>query len=66
MIVEIAHAAGMKLVAEGVETREQLMHLMKNGTDYYQGYLFAKPMSKGELAENLERFETPDPRFERR
>jgi EAL domain-containing protein (putative c-di-GMP-specific phosphodiesterase class I) len=63
VIVEMAHAAGMKLVAEGVETPEQLEHLMKNGTDYYQGYLFAKPLSKAELAANKVRFEQPVPQF---
>jgi EAL domain-containing protein (putative c-di-GMP-specific phosphodiesterase class I)/GGDEF domain-containing protein len=64
IIAEMAHAAGMKLVAEGVETTDQLFQLSKNGTDYYQGYLFAKPLTKDELAKNRRKFEKPDPLFE--
>jgi EAL domain-containing protein (putative c-di-GMP-specific phosphodiesterase class I) len=58
-LVDLAHAAGMKLVAEGVETPEQLAHLMKNGTDYYQGYLFAPPLTRAELADSVHHFEVP-------
>lgn len=60
---ELAHAADMKLVAEGVETREQLEILLKNGADYLQGYFFAKPMPAEELAQNLDRFVRVDPAF---
>jgi diguanylate cyclase (GGDEF)-like protein len=53
---ELAHAVGMKLVAEGVENREQMEILMKNGTDYLQGYLFSQPLPASEIEKNLERF----------
>jgi diguanylate cyclase (GGDEF)-like protein len=64
LLVELAHAAEMKLIAEGVETKEQMMQLMKNGADYYQGYLFSKPLTEQALEMNIERFKTVDPIFD--
>lgn len=43
-IVSMAHRLDMSVVAEGVETREQLRRLRAVGCDYVQGYFFAKPM----------------------
>ncbi len=43
-IVSMGHALGMEVVAEGVETEEQLALIIKLGCDEAQGYLFAKPM----------------------
>jgi EAL domain-containing protein (putative c-di-GMP-specific phosphodiesterase class I) len=34
---------GMRVVAEGVETRRQLDELRRLGCDHAQGYLFARP-----------------------
>ena len=36
---------GMEIVAEGVETREQLEKLQALGCDNIQGFYFAKPMA---------------------
>ena len=43
-IVSMGHALGMEVVAEGVETEEQLALIIKLGCDEVQGFLFAKPM----------------------
>ena len=43
-IVSLARWMKLSVVAEGVETREQLERLQNDGCDYAQGYYFAKPM----------------------
>uniref|UniRef100_A0A1S7LFQ9 Putative Diguanylate cyclase/phosphodiesterase [including GGDEF and EAL domain] n=1 Tax=Magnetococcus massalia (strain MO-1) TaxID=451514 RepID=A0A1S7LFQ9_MAGMO len=43
-IVHMAQSLNLKLVAEGVETREQLAFLESRGCDQIQGYLFSKPL----------------------
>ncbi len=45
-IIALAHAFGMTTVAEGVETRAQLDHLLREGCDESQGYLHSKPLPK--------------------
>jgi diguanylate cyclase (GGDEF)-like protein len=44
-VVRLAHALGLKVVAEGVETERQRELLLQLGCDEMQGFLFAKPMS---------------------
>jgi diguanylate cyclase (GGDEF)-like protein/PAS domain S-box-containing protein len=48
-IIHMAHELGMKVVAEGIETRNQFDLLKAAGCDYGQGYLFAKPLSSDAL-----------------
>jgi diguanylate cyclase (GGDEF)-like protein len=43
-ILEMARALGLKTVAEGIETREQLEQLQALGCDLGQGYFLARPM----------------------
>ncbi len=43
-VAGLAHNLGMRTVAEGIETREQLRWLSDLKTDYGQGYLFSKPV----------------------
>jgi len=47
--IEIGHELAMTVVAEGVETREQLDFLRKRNCDVAQGYLFTKPLPKSEF-----------------
>jgi diguanylate cyclase (GGDEF)-like protein len=44
-VVRLAHALGLKVVAEGVETPRQQQVLVELGCDELQGFLFAKPMT---------------------
>ncbi len=44
-IVTLVHNLGTKVVAEGIETTEQLEFLRETGCYAAQGYIFAKPMS---------------------
>ena len=50
-IITMAHRLHLRVVAEGVETREQMEHLQAEGCDYVQGYFFAKPMPAAEFEE---------------
>ncbi|WP_051229475.1 sensor domain-containing protein [Paludibacterium yongneupense] len=48
-ILSMAHSMGMRVVAEGVETREQLRFLRESGCDCVQGYLFERPLAADEF-----------------
>ncbi|HEX7811619.1 MAG TPA: EAL domain-containing protein [Burkholderiales bacterium] len=48
-IIAMAHSLQLKVVAEGVETREQLDFLRKLGCDQIQGYYFSKPIPSNEV-----------------
>ena len=54
-IVVMAHSLGIRVVAEGVETAEQLAFLRQHGCDAMQGYYFSKPLPADELAALLRR-----------
>jgi EAL domain-containing protein (putative c-di-GMP-specific phosphodiesterase class I) len=51
--VEIAHAIGATVVAEGVETHDQWMFASSVGCDAAQGYLIGRPMPGDQLLELL-------------
>jgi EAL domain-containing protein (putative c-di-GMP-specific phosphodiesterase class I) len=42
-VVQLAHTLGLQVVAEGVETDEQLEFLSAASCDYSQGFLFSHP-----------------------
>ncbi|NES69615.1 MAG: bifunctional diguanylate cyclase/phosphodiesterase, partial [Okeania sp. SIO2D1] len=43
-IITLAHSLGLDVVAEGIETEQQLTQLKNLGCEYGQGYLFSKPV----------------------
>ncbi len=52
-IIAMAHHLGFKVLAEGVETPEQLEFLRDHGCDRYQGYLYSKALSENEFTKLL-------------
>lgn len=52
-VVALARALKLKVVAEGVETAEQLAALRRYGCDMVQGYLFSKPVATEDIARML-------------
>jgi len=49
-IVAMGHSLGFKVLAEGVETLEQLRFLQEKGCDRYQGYIISQPLPAHEFA----------------
>ncbi|MDP2903513.1 MAG: EAL domain-containing protein [Methylovulum sp.] len=43
-IIQMGHLLGQKIIAEGVETEQQLMYLTHRGCDIIQGYYFSQPL----------------------
>jgi len=54
VIIALAKGLGLDIVAEGVETKEQLEFLKKNGVSKIQGYYFSKPISSSKVDKFLE------------
>lgn len=54
-MIDLAHKLGMTVVAEGVETFQQLEMLRSMGCDTIQGYLFSRPIPAEELQRRLRR-----------
>lgn len=52
-VIDLAHALGMQVIAEGVETTAQRDLLIEMGCDLVQGYLFGYPMPAESLTELL-------------
>jgi diguanylate cyclase (GGDEF)-like protein/PAS domain S-box-containing protein len=56
-IIAMAHSLKLRVVAEGVETSEQLDFLRSNSCDEVQGFLFSRPVPADELANLLQKKE---------
>jgi diguanylate cyclase (GGDEF)-like protein len=54
-IIAMGHTLGFKVLAEGVETAEQLVFLQAKGCDMYQGYLTSPPVPADEFEKLLNR-----------
>jgi diguanylate cyclase (GGDEF)-like protein len=52
-IISLGHALGLRVLAEGVETREQLDFLRLHGCNEYQGYFFSRPCAVDALTPML-------------
>ncbi|MCK9455640.1 EAL domain-containing protein [Sulfurimonas sp.] len=48
-IISIGEQFGLEVIAEGVETKEQYKKLVEIGCEYFQGYLFSKPVRAEQL-----------------
>jgi EAL domain-containing protein (putative c-di-GMP-specific phosphodiesterase class I) len=54
-VIDMAHNLGFTVIAEGVETEEQVAFLRRHGCDLGQGFLFDEPMIAAKLASRLGR-----------
>lgn len=52
-VITLGHTLNLRVIAEGVETQEQLAFLRRHQCDEMQGYLFGKPMPADEFAQLL-------------
>jgi two-component system CheB/CheR fusion protein len=52
----MAQKMGLAIIAEGVETKEQVEFLKENGCTGMQGYYFSKPLSAAKIPEFVKRF----------
>jgi diguanylate cyclase (GGDEF)-like protein len=59
-IISLAHSLRLKVVAEGVETPDQLQFLRSLGCDQYQGFHFSPPLPAGRFAELLRGWQRPE------
>ncbi len=53
-VISLAHDLGMTVVAEGIETPEQLFHIQSLNCEEYQGYLCSKPIPAPEFLKLIE------------
>ena len=52
-VIGMAHGMGLKVVAEGIETKEEIQTIGQEGIDYIQGYYYSQPLPMGEFLEFL-------------
>jgi EAL domain-containing protein (putative c-di-GMP-specific phosphodiesterase class I) len=64
-IIAMAHSLNMEVIAEGVETEDQLAFLQSQKCDKIQGYLFSRPVSAWEFSKLLEKGKNSSPIIQR-
>lgn len=57
--ISMAQKLGLKVIAEGVETKAQADILKKFGCDIVQGFLYSKPLIKEDMEKLLDNFHLP-------
>jgi|GEM_PF-3529853 len=58
-IIALAHTLELQVIAEGVETEQQLQRLTELGCRQFQGYLFSPPRPRGEFLDDTARVSPP-------
>lgn len=53
-MIAMGKSMGLKLVAEGVETEEQVIYLQKQQCDFLQGYFFSRPLHPNQIIQYLQ------------
>ena len=56
-VIAMSHGLGVKVIAEGVETKEQLKFLLRRRCDQAQGYFFARPLSPEKFVDAVPKIE---------
>jgi len=56
-IIQLGKALGMTIVAEGIETIEQIRFLQAHGCDRMQGYFISRPLHETDLSRFLDNFQ---------
>jgi diguanylate cyclase (GGDEF)-like protein len=62
MIVQLSHRLNLEVIAEGVETSQQLRVVHNAGCDFVQGFFFSVPVNSHEATRLLENFHLTDPK----
>ena len=55
-IISLAHSLNLRVIAEGVETKEQKEFLVQNNCHDIQGYYYSKPLPAKEMKEFLKQY----------
>jgi diguanylate cyclase (GGDEF)-like protein len=58
-IVSLGHSLDMRVIAEGVETKHQLLQLQENDCDEIQGYYLSRPISPEKIVEFMKKHDYP-------
>lgn len=54
-VIDMAHSMGLEIIAEGIETEEELEGMKELGVDYIQGYFFSRPLPEHEFLKFIQK-----------